>query len=287
MKPCKQSHFNADEVTNVRLRMRSVPGNNTSDKYSGRDEQAPFAAALAGMIVFAQKRQSTDFPNTERLGCPPPKTLRALIASGKLPDRELRFHLRGCSECFSNYRDRLAAYKIEMDALVTPGWWEVFRELLWPKQRWAFAGALSLLLLFLTGGELMNRSRTTFSEQRQVSSGLSATQETAPTAEEDSRSSKQQPSVAETRRDAMQEPGPTSGAPKSNRTRVARKASVMKDPAVEHAETVTNAKTVTFPPPVTPPGPLSEPPAPNVVTCKESGGAVDLKNPTNQPLNFS
>jgi hypothetical protein len=265
--------------------MKTTPDNYTSEEYDGGQEQAPFAAALAGMIVFSQKHQSFNFPNPERLGCPPLKTLQALIASGKLPGPELRSHLRGCSECFRSYRDTLAAHKIQMDSLVILGWREMIMALLLPKQRWAFAGVLSVLLILLTGWESMHRPQTTPSEQRRAAHSLPATQEAVPATEEYPQTPEQQRSIAEAHRYAEDDSRRTARAAKSNEAHAQRKASDIKQSDAEGPETVTNTKTVTPPPSVTPFNQISEPGMLGSDKRDETGGGgVNPKRPLEHEL---
>jgi hypothetical protein len=161
--------FNKDEVAKVNLWMKSVLDNHSSGEDTGESNRTSFSAALTGMILFSQKYHSINFPNPDRAECPPPKMLRALIASGKLPGSELRCHLFSCSECFQSYRSSLATHKIQMDAQVTSWWWKVVEALLSPTRRWAFAGAISLALVFLTVGQLMHWPHILFNKQGHAS----------------------------------------------------------------------------------------------------------------------
>ncbi|HZI19285.1 MAG TPA: hypothetical protein VEY09_11885 [Pyrinomonadaceae bacterium] len=56
------------------------------------------------VVSFAQAFYATEFPNTERRGCPSAAAVREAANSGTLPGPELREHLFGCSECFLAYR---------------------------------------------------------------------------------------------------------------------------------------------------------------------------------------
>ena len=142
----------------------------------GENKSASLYTALIGMIKFSQKYHSTNFPNPERLHCPPQKTLLSLIKSGKLPDNQLRSHLYSCSECFRDYRGALAAYRNQADVQAMPRWRVVIDALL-PKQRWACAGAISVLLILLAGVQLWQRYQQEAAEQRHAYSDLARVEE--------------------------------------------------------------------------------------------------------------
>jgi hypothetical protein len=102
------------------------------------------------LISFARGHYAEDFPNPERLGCPPPADLESRVRSGHLPDERLRTHLFGCSECFRAYRSVLAAHRLAPKDQSAPG---PLRPEVQTSRAWlpAFAGALALLILLFTG----------------------------------------------------------------------------------------------------------------------------------------
>jgi hypothetical protein len=77
------------------------------------------------LITFAQGYFASDFPNPERFDCAIKGTLSGLVRSGKAPDDRLRSHLFGCSECFDEYQNALAAYGAEMKSVAAAAypWW--------------------------------------------------------------------------------------------------------------------------------------------------------------------
>jgi hypothetical protein len=80
------------------------------------------------LITFAQGYFASDFPNPEGLDCPIKGTLSGFVRSGKAPDNRLRSHLFGCSECFGQYRNALAAYREDTKEMATAAyppnqWW--------------------------------------------------------------------------------------------------------------------------------------------------------------------
>lgn len=56
---------------------------------------------------IARKYFGGDFPNPQRIGCPPKESFQKLIDEKGLPDEVLRSHLFGCSECFSDFQTAL------------------------------------------------------------------------------------------------------------------------------------------------------------------------------------
>lgn len=63
------------------------------------------------VVAFAQAYYATEFPNSERRGCPPAEMLRKVASSGTLPDAQLRAHLFACSECFRSFRSARISYR--------------------------------------------------------------------------------------------------------------------------------------------------------------------------------
>jgi hypothetical protein len=60
---------------------------------------------------IARNRFSNDFPNPKREGCPGKESFEKMIGEKKLPGEDLRNHLFGCSECFSEYRELIERSK--------------------------------------------------------------------------------------------------------------------------------------------------------------------------------
>lgn len=58
---------------------------------------------------LAQEHFAQGFPNPQRIGCPAPGTLTSLIHRRQAPDEALHEHLFRCSECHSEYQEKLAA----------------------------------------------------------------------------------------------------------------------------------------------------------------------------------
>jgi len=56
------------------------------------------------VVTFAQAYYATEFPNDDRLGCPPAGELRRAAHAGVPPDERMRAHLFACSDCFRSYR---------------------------------------------------------------------------------------------------------------------------------------------------------------------------------------
>lgn len=131
-----------------------VPGKN-----GGKEAGGAGFESHEGMNAFAREYFAADFPNPERAGCPAPGALQELIRADKPPGAELRAHLFGCSECFTEF-DR--AMRARADVLpVAPSWWGRLKgsPLLRPTP--LVAGALCLLLVASAGVYLRNIYRRT------------------------------------------------------------------------------------------------------------------------------
>jgi hypothetical protein len=116
---------------------------------------------------FAQTYFASDFSNPERRDCPATETLHSLIRSGKLPGDELRAHLFGCSECFSEYQSALAAYRAETRASSSASsparsesWFDRLSASLKRRPLPVFASVFSFLLITLTGAYLWRAYKT-------------------------------------------------------------------------------------------------------------------------------
>lgn len=73
--------------------------------------QAEAAAEVHAIHEIAREIFSTDFPNPQRVGCPPKESFGELIGGKQLPGEELQNHLLACSECFNEYRAELLLTK--------------------------------------------------------------------------------------------------------------------------------------------------------------------------------
>lgn len=107
------------------------------------------------LITFAQGYFASDFSNPEGVDCPIKGTLSGFVRSGKAPDNRVKSHLFGCSECFSEYRNALAAYREDTKSVAAAAylgpWWT--RVVAAPPLRPLpiFACALLLILLGFVG----------------------------------------------------------------------------------------------------------------------------------------
>lgn len=115
------------------------------------------------LITFARGYFAADFPNSEKLGCPVEATLSSLALSGKVPDDRLRSHIFGCSFCFREYHDALAANRAETKvaaAAELDSWWKKLLAVISIRPLPVFAGAFSLVLLALGGAYVWRTYRT-------------------------------------------------------------------------------------------------------------------------------
>lgn len=96
------------------------------------------------LIEAARSYFASDFPNKERTGCPPAKTVRAVAQSSSLPSDELRSHLFTCSECFYEYRSALALRRSAVPARSAARWSNLAFS---PRLAFAFATVIVLLAL--------------------------------------------------------------------------------------------------------------------------------------------
>lgn len=134
--------------------MKDKSENRTSTEAAAKGAAASPFATTDELVGFASGYFASDFPNPERLDCPPSAALAAYVRSGRLPDAELRAHLFGCSECFREYRSALAESSIETTPVTAPksiSWWREVLESVWSRPLPAFACALSLMLLVVGG----------------------------------------------------------------------------------------------------------------------------------------
>ncbi len=84
-----------------------------------RDSDSAFDV-VGELVSAAQVHFAQDFPNPERLGCPPSETLSDLILNRMMPNEEVRAHLLICSECFRYYKAALSAQR-ELTPVVVSG----------------------------------------------------------------------------------------------------------------------------------------------------------------------
>jgi hypothetical protein len=108
------------------------------------------------LTVAAQALAAREFANPQRLGCPPPGTLQAVVQSRQLPSEDLRAHLFGCSECFSEYR---AAALAQQAAATSTAWRDGLATIWWSWRVPFLVGTAALLLL--VAGLFLWRTRPT------------------------------------------------------------------------------------------------------------------------------
>lgn len=97
------------------------------------------------LIAEAQRHFAGDFPNPQRVGCPVPGTLQAIVRTERLPDDALQQHLFGCSECFNEYRAAVLEYRQTSPPKI--GWREKLAVWWWEWRTPLLTGAGALLLL--------------------------------------------------------------------------------------------------------------------------------------------
>jgi hypothetical protein len=106
---------------------------------------------------FARTYFASDFPNSQRAGCPPRLKLIEAARAARLPGDDLRPHLLACSECFNDYRK---VRQTQATAQPAPLWQRitlVFTDL----RTVALASAVVLVLLSLVAVIVWrNHSRT-------------------------------------------------------------------------------------------------------------------------------
>src|SRR5215468_7685763 len=78
------------------------------------DDTSPDNPDMDEMVILARRFYATGFPNPQRRGCPPPGGIVKLVSRRRAPSQDLREHLFGCSECFSEYRQALAQCQNEV-----------------------------------------------------------------------------------------------------------------------------------------------------------------------------
>lgn len=90
----------------------------------------------------ARQYFSSEFSNPSREGCPAPEESTKAAAAQSLPSDDLRAHLFSCSECFTEFRETLAASASALSRR-QHSWWG----LITANARPAFAAAAALVLL--------------------------------------------------------------------------------------------------------------------------------------------
>lgn len=137
-----------------------------SKSHNGNFDEQPRQPSAGGaplsspeeITALAQTYFATDFPNSERLGCPTTATLRSLVRADELPDDLLRAHMFGCSECFQEYRAALEARR-SAAPLPNVSWLSRLKATLTGQRTPVFAGALSLVLLCFIGAYVWQKLR--------------------------------------------------------------------------------------------------------------------------------
>jgi hypothetical protein len=106
---------------------------------------------------FARTYFASDFPNSQRAGCPPRLKLIEAARAARLPGDDLRAHLLACSECFNDFRE---ARQTPATAKITP-LRQRFASALTSTRAAAIAAAALLILLSIVAViVLRNHSRT-------------------------------------------------------------------------------------------------------------------------------
>jgi hypothetical protein len=67
----------------------------------------------AKLVSFARSYLAEDFPNPDRIGCPPLEMLRRLAEQPTSADLSITEHLGGCSPCFRQYQEMLTETRAE------------------------------------------------------------------------------------------------------------------------------------------------------------------------------
>ncbi len=62
-------------------------------------------------LTSAKAYLSTDFPNPQRIGCPPESELKTLAEHPRQAEHSARQHITCCSPCFNRYMEILADLK--------------------------------------------------------------------------------------------------------------------------------------------------------------------------------
>ena len=103
------------------------------------------------LSAAAQRHFAGDFPNPQRMGCPVPGTLQALVRAERLPDDELQLHLFKCSECFNEYRAEVLVWRQEKELSADAGiGWRAVLDALW-NWRIPISATVATMLLLSAG----------------------------------------------------------------------------------------------------------------------------------------
>jgi hypothetical protein len=100
------------------------------------------------LTATAQALHAHGFANPQRLGCPAPGTLQAVVQARQLPAEELRAHLFGCSECFNEYRAAILAQR-QQATTTSVTWRDKLAAVWWGWRTLVLVNALVLLVLGL------------------------------------------------------------------------------------------------------------------------------------------
>lgn len=177
--------------------MNKWPNNSARCKGKGEMDNRKREIEPDELIEFAREYFAADFPNPDRGSCPDRATLDSLARSGSLPDDELRAHLFGCSNCFSEYRTALAE-RPQISPVVSqkPSWqdrwrgvWTSFIPSLRPSLAWtsaiALVIALSVWVAWRKGTDAPPQNVVQHSSQRDVSPSATAPSVPAPMPQND------------------------------------------------------------------------------------------------------
>lgn len=124
--------------------------------HTERPETFPFNDAEE-LTAAAQALFAREFANPQRLGCPAPGTLQAVVQAQQLPPEDLRAHLFGCSECFNEYRAAVLAQR-QQAAATSVAWRDRLAAVWWGWRAPLLVGAAALLL---AAGLFLWRTRPT------------------------------------------------------------------------------------------------------------------------------
>lgn len=140
--------------------MKSLPNKESSGTPPQHPAVAQVGADAEELIALARRHFARDFPNAGRDGCLPEEVLRSCVLQGRPPDKALRSHMFGCSECFRVYSVALAGLGRETQ----PEQWEAPWWAVWAGHRsfgraYVLAGLAALMLTAGAGTYLWRRQQ--------------------------------------------------------------------------------------------------------------------------------
>lgn len=99
------------------------------------------------LIALARKRFAADFPNPQRVGCPEPGAIQAVVRARRLPGENLQAHLFACSTCFNEYCAVLMGQRRLAASETSTRWRCGLFAAPWNRQRFLLAVGCAALLL--------------------------------------------------------------------------------------------------------------------------------------------